>query len=117
MAGLQEENKMNGLAEATKATTEAVAIAKSVGWSVKKYRSLSHRRGVAYEADLYLNSKKVGWVECQGIGDGAAARFFSGDDDARSLFIDCAQTAFKGTEFEFLADEFFVEAVLEASGK
>jgi hypothetical protein len=108
---------MNGLAEATKATTEAAAIAKSVGWSVKKYRSLSHRRGVAYEADLYLNSKKVGWVECQGIGDGAAARFFSGDDDARSLFEDCARTAFKGTEFEFLADEFFVEAVLEATGK
>jgi hypothetical protein len=108
---------MNGLAEATKATTEAAAIAKSVGWSVKKYRSLSHRRGVAYEADLYLNSKKVGWVECQGIGDGAVARFTNDNRDAERLFLDCAEQAFKGTEFAFLADEFFVEAVLEASGK
>jgi hypothetical protein len=109
---------MNGLAEATKATTEATAIAKSVGWSVKNYRSLSHRRGVAYEADLYLNSKKVGWVECQGIGDDAVARFTGdGRDAAEVLFVQCAAQAFKGTEFEFLADEFFVEAVLEASGK
>lgn len=108
---------MNGLAEATKATTEAAAMAKAVGWSVKRYRALEHRRGVAYEADLYLRSKKVGWVECQGIGDGATARFFAECDEARSLFDDCAQTAFAGTEFAFLADEFFVEAVLEASGK
>jgi len=105
------------LEAAEQVTTSAAAIAKSVGWSVKKYRSLSHRRGVAFEADLYLNSKKVGWVECQGIGDGAVARFFSGNADAESIFDDCAATAFKGTEFEFIADEFFVEAVLEASGK
>lgn len=108
---------MNGLAEATKATTEAAAMAKAVGWSVKNYRSLEHRRGVAYSADLYLRNKKVGWVECQGIGDGAVADFFYERDDARSLFDDCAQQAFKGTEFAFLADEFFVEAVLEACGK
>ena len=98
-------------------TTHGAAIAKSVGWSVKNYRQLSHRRGVAYEADLYLNSKKVGWVECQGIGDGAAARFMSDSAAAESLFLDCASTAFMGTEFEFMADEFFVESVLEASGK
>jgi hypothetical protein len=105
------------LEAAAKVTTEAAAIAKSVGWSVKKYRSLSHRRGVAYEADLYLNSKKVGYVECQGIGDGAAARFLSNQIAAETLFEDCAATAFNGTEFEFMADEMFVEAVLEASGK
>ncbi len=108
---------MNGLAEATKVTAEAAKMAKAKGWAVKNYRSMSHRRGVAYEADLYLNSKKVGWVECQGIGDGAAARFLNDNRDAEKLFLDCARTAFSGTEFEFLADEFFVEAVLEASGK
>ena len=105
------------LEAATKVTAEAAAIAKSVGWSVKKYRSLSHRRGVAYEANLYLNSKKVGYVECQGIGDGAVARFHSDAIAAETLFDDCAATAFNGTEFEFMADEMFVEAVLEASGK
>ena len=112
-----EEVKMITLEAAAKVTTEAAAIAKSVGWSVKKYRSLSHRRGVAFEADLYLNSKKVGYVECQGIGDGAAARFLSNQIAAETLFEDCAATAFNGTEFEFMADEMFVEAVLEASGK
>jgi hypothetical protein len=105
------------LEAAAKITTEAAAIAKSVGWSVKNYRQLSHRRGVAYEANLYLNNKKVGWVECQGIGDGAVARFTSANAAAESLFEDCASTAFNGTEFEFMADEMFVEAVLEASGK
>mgnify|MGYP003347175866 CR=1 FL=1 len=108
---------MNGLAEATKVTEEAAKLAKVSGWSVKKYHAMSHRRGVAYEADLYLNDKKVGWVECQGIGDGAAARFLNDNRDAEKTFVDCASAAFKGTEFEFLADEFFVEAILEASGK
>jgi hypothetical protein len=112
-----KEVKMLTLEAATKVTAEAAAIAKSVGWSVKKYRSLSHRRGVAYEADLYLNSKKVGYVECKGIGDGAAARFHSDAIAAKTLFDDCAATAFNGTEFKFMADEMFVEAVLQASGK
>ena len=105
------------LEAAAKVTTEAAAIAKSIGWSVKNYRSLSHRRGVAFEASLYLNSKKVGYVECQGIGDAAVARFNSNAIAAETLFEDCAATAFNGTEFEFMADEMFVEAVLEASGK
>jgi len=109
---------MNGIAEATKVTAQAAEVAKANGWSVKNYRDFSHRRGVAYEADLYLSGKKVGYVECQGVGDGAVARFTGdGRDAAEVLFVQCAAQAFKGTEFEFLADEFFVEAVLEASGK
>lgn len=107
---------MNGIAEATKVTAQAAEVAKANGWAVKNYRDFSHRRGIAYEADLYLNGTKVGWVECQGVGDGAAARFLNDNRDAERLFIECAAQAFKGTEFEFLADEFFVEAVLNASG-
>lgn len=108
---------MNGIAEATKVTAQAAEVAKANGWSVKNYRDFSHRRGLAYEADLYLSGKKVGYVECQGVGDGAVARFTGdGRDTAEVLFVQCAAQAFKGTEFEFLADEFFVEAVLEGSG-
>jgi len=76
-------------------------------FTIKKYSSHEHRRGLAWSCDLYRNNKKIANVSHKGCGDATSIDFL--ELSHRQEVVDVLRKQFPETEQAFI-DNYFIDS-------